>query len=42
MRRNDGLGGGLLVHQNVLFNACRDSGDHVGWLESYSIALVLR
>ena len=26
--RGGRLGGGLRVHQNVLFNSCRDSGDH--------------
>ena len=25
---NDGLGGGNLVEGNVIFNACRESGDH--------------
>jgi hypothetical protein len=25
---NDGFGGGSLVSQNVLFNSCRESGDH--------------
>jgi len=25
---NDGLGGGNLVYENVIFNTCRESGDH--------------
>ena len=39
LNNNDGFGGGQLIENNLIFNSCRESGDHgpfkcvcaVGW-----------